>query len=763
MLSSKFTSIVLPRAQYTQMMRGAPRRFEKADGSRGSKVAEIQKRLAEFERNARASTSQVSNEYAVESMMAEKQIQTDESFERVVERRKIEHENNRKIRADVASSQHQVSFPYAQNTEIKYENRMGKNDVANASSSADRGFYINGDLYFDEYQAGTSLDLPEDRMTRAFDVYGAEDAVENIEFQLPGQLAGKEEEGGLEETSLDSTEQFGTVDPDQPVSKHNCGGCGANFHCKDSSLPGFVPLEVLEKVDRNKKAAESQLCKRCHLLKHHNFLLNVNVCPVDYKSMMSHLKMKEEALILLIVDVTDIPGSIHRQLPNIIGSKKPMIVVANKVDLLPPDARGGYLKRFKMVVEEAIRDAGFADQFNILHTALVSAKTGYGVEDLITEIHMKWTNARMSMRADLYLVGCTNAGKSTLFNAFLQSDLCKVRAVDLIERATTSLWPGTTISLLKFPVMKLTPHRLELRRRRLLSNSAWQQRENYTKKLALQQTGNDKYAVLTGTIQNTYKEQEDEAQPVRLREIFGEDTPEKEHEKRWSLDDPIFTKGNWCYDTPGTVNVDQLLNIFTLSELVTVLPRKLIRPRTAILSPGRSLIIGGVGVVDIVGTDNNEQLLLTVFASDALPLNVIHTTEVSSFLERQLAQGTLVVPHPDPKRLEKWPKMRGETFELDGKAEGATADLVLSSIGWVTVTSPNASIIHCRVPTGKGIAVRQPMLPYSASLRGRRLPGTAFYAVKPVSFPVNFRRLSATKNRSRHNSGSRRDDPTDRF
>jgi ribosome biogenesis GTPase A len=50
---------------------------------------------------------------------------------------------------------------------------------------------------------------------------------------------------------------------------------------------------------------------------------------------------------------------------------------------------------------------------------------------------------------DVYLLGCTNVGKSTLFNALLQSDYCKVKAVDLIQRATTSPWPGTTINLLK--------------------------------------------------------------------------------------------------------------------------------------------------------------------------------------------------------------------------------------------------------------------------------------------------------------------------
>lgn len=42
--------------------------------------------------------------------------------------------------------------------------------------------------------------------------------------------------------------------------------------------------------------------------------------------------------------------------------------------------------RFKQTVEREIAAAGFMDSFNILHTALVSGKTGYGIEDLITVI-----------------------------------------------------------------------------------------------------------------------------------------------------------------------------------------------------------------------------------------------------------------------------------------------------------------------------------------------------------------------------------------
>lgn len=43
--------------------------------------------------------------------------------------------------------------------------------------------------------------------------------------------------------------------------------------------------------------------------------------------MMQHLRMKQEALILLIADMTDLPFSFYPGLGEIIGDKKPMFVV----------------------------------------------------------------------------------------------------------------------------------------------------------------------------------------------------------------------------------------------------------------------------------------------------------------------------------------------------------------------------------------------------------------------------------------------------
>jgi ribosome biogenesis GTPase A len=59
---------------------------------------------------------------------------------------------------------------------------------------------------------------------------------------------------------------------------------------------------------------------------------------------------------------------------------------------------------------------------------------------------------------DVYLVGCTNVGKSSIFNALLGSDYCKVQASDLVQKATISNWPGTTLNLLKVTVSFSATH-----------------------------------------------------------------------------------------------------------------------------------------------------------------------------------------------------------------------------------------------------------------------------------------------------------------
>jgi len=72
----------------------------------------------------------------------------------------------------------------------------------------------------------------------------------------------------------------------------------------------------------------------------------------------------------------------------VLGHKQPVVVVGNKVDLLPADSRG-YLHHIQKCLAESLTHSGIPSS-NIKHVALLSAKTGYGVEELITKLHNLW-------------------------------------------------------------------------------------------------------------------------------------------------------------------------------------------------------------------------------------------------------------------------------------------------------------------------------------------------------------------------------------
>lgn len=99
---------------------------------------------------------------------------------------------------------------------------------------------------------------------------------------------------------------------------------------------------------------------------------------------------KKKALVLVMVDLTDFPCSIWPGIADILGPHIPIFVVGNKIDLLPRDNKN-FLTNVKNNLWDNMKIFGFGS-LNILNVSLISAKTGYGVEDLICSIHTHWRN-----------------------------------------------------------------------------------------------------------------------------------------------------------------------------------------------------------------------------------------------------------------------------------------------------------------------------------------------------------------------------------
>ena len=181
-------------------------------------------------------------------------------------------------------------------------------------------------------------------------------------------------------------EMFGNPDPTIPMSDVPCAGCGASLHCQDPAIPGYLPSQKYTAIPTNK--LRTTVCQRCLLMKHHNIALNVSVHPEEYNKIISQIRSKG-GLAIIVVDLLDMPNSIFKDLPELIGHDRPLYIIGNKVDLIPKDETG-YLVRTKDMLMQLCKEAGLTTTNEIRHTALISAKTGYGVEELITRLLKDW-------------------------------------------------------------------------------------------------------------------------------------------------------------------------------------------------------------------------------------------------------------------------------------------------------------------------------------------------------------------------------------
>lgn len=192
----------------------------------------------------------------------------------------------------------------------------------------------------------------------------------------------------FDDTLIDvhSYKNYGTADPDSHVTSIPCGGCGALLHCKDPEIPGYLPLELFSPQDNDE--LKSMICQRCHFLKFYNAALEVKVSIEDYPKLLKVIKSKKCAIIL-IIDLTDFPCSIWPDLKTIMHPFTPIFLVGNKVDLLPRDSNLFFENVKQLLLDTVINVTGVKRE-NITHVALTSAKTGYGIEQLINKLLHIW-------------------------------------------------------------------------------------------------------------------------------------------------------------------------------------------------------------------------------------------------------------------------------------------------------------------------------------------------------------------------------------
>ncbi|CAG9783382.1 unnamed protein product [Diatraea saccharalis] len=509
--------------------------------------------------------------------------------------------------------------------------------------------------------------------------------------------------------------QYGTPDPTIGISRVPCGGCGALLHCSDPAIPGYLPSEIFR--NRTNEELKTMECQRCHFLKEYNIALDVTVQPEEYEKLLQAIRYVK-ALVILMVDLLDFPCSIWPDIVDIIGTDRPIIIVGNKVDLLPGDSPR-YLTRVKHSLITEISKTKL-NEAKIRYISLISAKTGYGVEDLISVMFKEWLG-----KGDVFLVGSTNVGKSSLFNALIQSDYCKVHAVDIVKRATVSRWPGTTLNLLKFPINRPSGWKIYERTRRLKSEAKLIKMENEIKKAQSSGKRRAEPPHLIGHIGRSFSNQFTDASYDVAEVKRKMMTLDEKHE--------VFAKSKWFYDTPGVILPDQVLSLLSTEELLLTIPKETIRPQTYYLHMGSTIFIGGLARIDHIHC--SHPCRFTIFCSKSLPITVCKTEDAEEVYEKFLGTELFAVPTGGTERLKHWPGLKRGDDVMNFVGEGpkiCCGDVVLSSVAWVGVTAKGG--VECRVgawtPQGRGIYRRVPaVLPHAVNMKGKRLRDTPAYMV----------------------------------
>lgn len=166
---------------------------------------------------------------------------------------------------------------------------------------------------------------------------------------------------------------------------------------RDPSAAGFCPPEVFH-------AEVAAVCQRCYSLTHYGRDLPLVLPPERYERELKQLR-RAPGLVLQVVNIADLSGSFRpAHFQGIIGDHR-TIVVANKVDLLPQGVQTERVRNWMTQLCNQVRVAGLCDVF------VVSAKTGYGVRELLAAI------AKHQRGRPIYCVGYANVGKSQLLRA----------------------------------------------------------------------------------------------------------------------------------------------------------------------------------------------------------------------------------------------------------------------------------------------------------------------------------------------------------
>lgn len=188
-----------------------------------------------------------------------------------------------------------------------------------------------------------------------------------------------------------------------------CIGCGVTLQNINSEELGYTKKE------------DSNYCVRCFRIKHYHDYRLVDKKNSDYISILKMINKTNE-LVILVIDLFNINKDIE-----LIGKylNNDILLVLTKRDILP-------LSIYDTNLENYFNNYNL----NIIDKVIISSKKNYNFDLLYSKI-------RKYKKNDVYVVGFTNAGKSTMINKMIYNYTNKDSFI------TTSFLPSTTLNTIE--------------------------------------------------------------------------------------------------------------------------------------------------------------------------------------------------------------------------------------------------------------------------------------------------------------------------
>ncbi|KAG5498598.1 hypothetical protein JKF63_02884 [Porcisia hertigi] len=556
-----------------------------------------------------------------------------------------------------------------------------------------------------------------------------------------------------------------------------CTGCGALLQNSDENAFGYVRPGEIEKyvAERNEKAqlrheyaarmAELQAhwekhgrqvgeewldfmtqeefdafyrdrqrpftCHRCHALENLGVEGRRKVWSApDFTDQLRALKEKR-CVVVLVVDITDFPGSMVFDLPGLISMNNPVIIAVNKMDCIRNRSFNyngkdrsvaaclvseSYVRRW--VLDIAVQFG--LPQHQIKRVVPLSAKRGWGITQLISTIE---DAANLNLRRPhkplpTYFVGTANVGKSSVINAMAHAlyvpqpphpESRKVYYTKTDAHGKEAVfWRWYTPPNVNQAEMIDIRGRHDKRASKLMTVSSLPGTTVAVNAVRLS-LGSSAHAVAK------QKQQE-------RRQSIGATAP-------GNVDELAGTQ-TYIYDTPGLLPHWHKRSPLTLLQMRRTLIRKFRNPQCFLLLPGHTLFLGGLAAIDVV-RGPPRGLLFLVYTSQKVRNAIVNTVQSDTFWLEQLGKALdppgsyeQLLPLDDFNSAAGSPRLseiRSYLFECYGRhRRRPKADVYVCGLGWTSfcVSEPADVVLRVRTLPGVVHGVREPLR--FKDLRARR-------------------------------------------